>query len=62
LFDEAAWISEQEEQKSLETPIYGGAHRRRKRGRRLLPADLQREEVLHDFPEDEKLCSCGKLV
>ncbi len=31
-------------------------------GRRRLPADLERRKVIHDLPEDEKLCPCcGKL-
>ncbi len=60
LFDEAEWISEQENRKAPETTIDVSAHRRRKRGRKLLPADLPREEVLHDIPEEEKICSCGE--
>jgi transposase len=35
------------------------AHRRRKRGRRSLPADLPRVEILHDIPEQQKVCACG---
>jgi transposase len=34
------------------------AHRRAKPGRKPLPADLPREEVVHDIPEEEKTCSC----
>lgn len=34
------------------------AHRRAKPGRKPLPADLPREEVIHDIPEEEKICSC----
>jgi transposase len=60
LFDEAEWIDEQEKQKPPEATIEVSAHRRRKRGRKPLPADLPREEVLHDIPEEEKICSCGK--
>jgi transposase len=60
LFDEAEWISEQETGKPPETTIEVSAHRRRKRGRKPLPADLPREEVLHDLPEEEKNCSCGQ--
>lgn len=32
--------------------------RRKGHGRRRLPADLPREKVLHDLPEDEKPCPC----
>ena len=32
--------------------------RRKGHGRRRLPADLPREKVIHDLPEDEKPCPC----
>jgi transposase len=32
------------------------AHTRAKRGRRPLPAWMPREEILHDLPEEEKVC------
>lgn len=35
------------------------AHTRKKRGRKPLPADLPRVEVIHDIPEEEKHCGCG---
>lgn len=35
------------------------AHDRRKKGRKSLPEELPREEILHDIPEDEKVCGCG---
>ena len=36
--------------------------RRKGHGRRRLPADLPREKIIHDLPEEEKLCPCcGKL-
>lgn len=34
------------------------AHERRKRGRKPIPNDLPREEVIHDLPEEEKRCPC----
>ena len=34
-------------------------HTRKKRGRKPLPADLPRLEVVHDIPEAEKRCACG---
>ena len=34
-------------------------HKRKKRGRKPLPADLPRVEVIHDLPEEEKVCACG---
>ena len=35
------------------------AHTRKKRGRKPLPADLPRIEVVHDIPDEEKTCKCG---
>ena len=35
------------------------AHTRKKRGRKPLPAELPRVDVVHDIPEDEKICGCG---
>jgi transposase len=42
-----------------EATVEVAAHQRAKRGRRPLPSDLPRVEVVHDIPEDEKICSCG---
>lgn len=33
------------------------AHERRKRGRKRLPAELPRIEIVHDLPESEKICA-----
>jgi len=35
------------------------SHKRKKCGRKPLPADLPRIEVVHDLPESEKRCGCG---
>jgi len=35
------------------------AHTRKKKGRKPLPADLPRVELIHDIPEEEKHCACG---
>lgn len=35
------------------------AHSRKKRGRKELPDDLPRVEVVHDLAEEEKVCGCG---
>ena len=35
------------------------AHARKKRGRRPLPKDLPRIDIVHDLSEDEKQCACG---
>ncbi len=35
------------------------AHSRKKTGRKPLPDNLPRVEVIHDIPEEEKVCACG---
>ena len=35
------------------------AHRRRKRGRKPLPKELPRIDIIHDLDEDKKQCACG---
>ena len=35
------------------------AHTRRPRGRRVLPEYLPRKQIVHDVPEDERVCGCG---
>jgi transposase len=40
-----------------EIPVAG--HVRKKRGRKPLPADLPRVDVIHDLAESEKRCPCG---
>ncbi len=35
------------------------AHNRKKPGRRPLPENLPRVEVIHDLTEEEKICACG---
>jgi len=35
------------------------AHARKKSGRKPLPSDLPRVDVIHDLGEEEKICQCG---
>jgi transposase len=35
------------------------AHTREKSGRKKLPENLPRVEIIHDIPEEEKVCACG---
>jgi transposase len=35
------------------------SHKRKKRGRKPLPDDLPCIEVIHDLPEEQKVCACG---
>ena len=43
------------EKETAEVP----AHTREKAGRKKLPETLPRVEVVHDIPEEEKVCACG---
>ena len=56
LFDE---IEEAQTHKPDKDEISVGAHKRKKRGRKPLPEDLPRVEVVHDLPEEQKTCACG---
>jgi len=58
LFDEVA-PAQPEEQDEAEITI--PSHARKKPGRRPLPENLPRVEVIHDLAEDEKTCGCGCL-
>ncbi len=62
LFDEAEYTIEVQTRKLSEPAVEVSAYRRVKRGRKPLPADLPREEVVHDIPEEEKICACGALL
>ena len=60
LFNEAESLDEPghdsddyDHQDTIEVPV----HRRKKRGRKPLPEYLPRVEVIHDVPEDEKVCA-----
>ena len=57
LFNEAEAFSSVEEEEKEDLEIK--AHKRKKRGRRPLPADLPRVDVIHDISEEEKVCACG---
>lgn len=58
LFNEVE--SEKEVQdNSLPDEIIIAQHSRKKRGRKPLPEDLPRIEVIHDLAEAEKVCDCG---
>jgi transposase len=58
LFDEPGEIPSEESSppnEEIEVP----AHRRKKPGRKPLPKDLPRVDVIHDLKEEEKICECG---
>ena len=54
LFDEVADTT-QDIKDTIEVPGY----KRKKSGRRPLPSDLPRIEVIHDLSDEEKICFCG---
>jgi transposase len=63
LFDEAEITNQEHLEQTSEPTIQVAGHRRAKPGRKPLPAGLPREDVVHDIPEEQKVCSCGqKLV
>ncbi len=56
LFDAPAEDDSAEADEEVNTP----AHKRKKKGgRKPLPPELPREEVIHDVAEEDKVCSCG---
>jgi len=61
LFDEAEQAEEEQKPQTFEKAC-APAHTRRKRGRRPIPADLPRVEIVHDLPESEKVCPCGAVL
>jgi len=58
LFDEAEQAVEEQKPQTFEEAC-APVSTRRKRGRRPIPADLPRVEIVHDVPESEKGCPCG---
>jgi len=61
LFNEAETIAATEKPQPPErVPVR--SHTRVKRGRKVLPADLARVEMIHDIAETEKTCGCGQLL
>lgn len=62
LFDEAEMIAEQEPAKE-EPEIETISYERKKRGRKALPAELPRERIEYELPEEEQCCSeCGERM
>jgi transposase len=63
LFNEAEAGAEQSPELKEQRPsIPVTGHSRRPRGRRPLPENLPREEVVHDIPEEQKVCACGAAL
>ena len=58
LFNEAEGYSE-EEQEELPIKTTTIKEHKRKPGRKKLPKELPREQIIYDLTEEEKRCSCG---
>ena len=58
LFDEAEFAVEEDAEEEAETTEVAG-HSRSKRGRRPIADAYPRVEVVHDIPEEDKVCPCG---
>jgi transposase len=50
-----------DEIQAIDETIVIDAHARKKRGRKALPKDLPRIDVIHDISEEEKQCGCGQI-
>lgn len=61
LFDEAEAGSDTQVELDLgdEDNVDSPSQPKNKPGRRPLPANLPRKKIIHDLPEDQKLCPCG---
>jgi len=58
LFNEAEQIlDELRDEADEEATVHVPAHTRPKRGRQSLPSWMERVEIVHDLPEDEKVCA-----
>lgn len=59
LFNEAEVIADQPALIESAQTTTVSSHNRKKAGRRKLPEDLERVEIVHDIDEAEKRCGCG---
>ena len=60
IFDEPS--DEESEVECEEERVEVPGHSRTKRGRKPLPAELPRIDVIHDISEEEKQCECGQVM
>lgn len=59
LFDEADLPKNVDAVTKENEEITIASYTRKKTGRKPLPKDLPRKQVIHDLPESEKICECG---
>jgi len=62
LFDEATLTPQQVAIRDADESIHVPSHTRKKAGRKPLPANLPRVEIIHDIAETEKNCACGHAL
>ncbi|MBU1248345.1 MAG: IS66 family transposase [Proteobacteria bacterium] len=64
LFDEAEWAAMREEtgEAAEEPRTEVVPHARRKAGSKPIPEAYPRVEVVHDIPEQDKICGCGAAL
>lgn len=48
-------------EQASEPPVEIAAHSRKKRGRKALPDDLPRTDIIHDIDDEQKQCGCGEI-
>jgi transposase len=59
IFDSDLTDDQPSDNQKSEAKIVIGAHQRKKAGRKPLPDNLPRVEIIHDLDEEEKVCQCG---
>lgn len=59
LFDEASLSEDENIEPIKEECVLVKEHVRVRKGRKPLPKNLPRHEIIHDLPETEKTCGCG---
>jgi transposase len=52
-------VHEADDTQTKDDTIVIAAHTRKKRGRKPLPKDLPRIDIIHDLDEEQKQCGCG---
>ena len=63
LFDEAIFNEEETQAVVVvETEIQVASYTRPKNGRKALPKDLPREQIIHDLLDAQKVCACGSAL
>lgn len=59
LFDEAEFVCGQPDSEPEAETVQVPAHARAKKGRKPISEAIPREEIVHDIPDEEKICACG---